>query len=387
MPVEPCRTSTSSSPASGPWAPLPSIISLAGACASSASSRSAFPTATAPAEAIPASFARPISSIRTTCLLLERAYAGWRGLEADAGEALLHTVGTVYIGRPDSALVDGSRRSAAAHGLALEALTGDELARRFPPFCCPDGYQALFEPDAGFVLCERAIRAQVARALDHGATIAVGQRLVSWRATGDGVEVTTDTALHHAGGLVLTVGSWSGGVLKDLGVPLEVTRQPLFWVQPGGHDFDLGRCPCWAVQRPDRAGLFYGFPALPGSLAAGVGVKVAHHAPGEPADPDAPRGEVRPGELRAVLSALVPFLRGLGNTPTGTHVCLYTNSADGHFIVDRHPHHDRVAFGCGFTGHGFKFAPAIGEALADLVMEGKSALPVDFLKLRSGRRE
>jgi sarcosine oxidase len=63
-------------------------------------------------------------------------------------------------------------------------------------------------------------------------------------------------------------------------------------------------------------------------------------------------------------------------------ICLYTNSPDGHFIVDRHPVHERVTIACGFSGHGFKFAPVIGQALADLAVDGGTALPIGFLGLK-----
>ncbi len=315
--------------------------------------------------------------------LLERAYAGWRALQSETGELLLQPTGILYLGSPDGDLVSGSLRSAAAHGLALEVLDDAALAREYPLFRRPPGYLALLEPDAGFLLAERGVRAQVERALRRGARLVGGERVLRWEAGPGGISVFTDGGRYMADRLVLTAGSWSAGLLAELGLSLEVTRQPLFWVQPRQPErFALGRFPCWAVERPDRPGLYYGFPALPAAMAAQLGVKLAHHAPGEPADPDAPRLPVEPEELRRLLEAVAPFVPALAGPMTGSRVCLYTLSADGHFLVDRHPEHANVAFGCGFSGHGFKFAPVVGEVLADLALHGATSLPVDFLRLR-----
>jgi sarcosine oxidase len=315
--------------------------------------------------------------------LLRRAYQNWRDLEADTGERLLHQTGTVYLGPPDGELIAGSRLAAERHGVALDVLGGDELVERFPGFRCPDGYQALFEPDAGFLLCERAIHAQVKRARRRGAQIVSGERLLNWRSEGGAIEVTTNRDRYTAGALVLTLGAWSGELLGDLGLRLRVTRQPLFWLQPDDPEaFALGNRPCWAVERPDAPGLFYGLPALPGGLGTRPGVKVAHHAPGEETRADDPRRPAEPRELQAVLAALAACVPGLQGPATHSHVCLYTNSADGHFVVDLHPRHDNVVFGCGFSGHGFKFASVVGEVLADLALGGATGQPAQFLRRR-----
>lgn len=315
--------------------------------------------------------------------LLQRAYANWRALEADTGDSLLHTVGVLYLGEPDGELVAGSARSAADHRLALERVDEPVLARDFPGFRCPQGYVALWEEEAGFLLCERAVRAHVARGLHRGARIATGERVLDWRAHADGVEVTTDRRRYAAGTLVLTAGSWSSRLLPGLDLPLRVTRQPLFWLQPARPEaFALGRMPCWAVQRTDAPGLFYGFPALPGQLSAQLGVKVAHHTPGDLADPEVERVPATHSECQAVLDAMTPFVPGLEGPMTASKVCLYTSTADGHFLVDLHPGHHNVVVACGFSGHGFKFASAMGEVLADLALEGRSEAPIGFLGWR-----
>lgn len=317
--------------------------------------------------------------------LLERAYANWRDLEHDTGAALLQQTGILYLGADDGDLIDGSRRSAVAHGLALEPLDDADLARRFPGFRRPPDYVAMFEPEAGFLLSERCVRSHVTRALSRGATVAVAERLVSWQAEAGGVRVDTDRNSYRAGALVLAVGSWTAACCPDLELALTVTRQPLFWIWPRDPAaFRLGRLPCWAVQRNDMPGLLYGFPLLPASFGATPGVKLGHHHPGAALDPDAPRAPASRAELDRLLAALRGFLPDLDGAWSGSMVCAYTMSPDGHFIVDRHPGHHNVVLAAGFSGHGFKFASVLGEALADLALTGASDLPIGFLGLGRG---
>jgi sarcosine oxidase len=155
----------------------------------------------------------------------------------------------------------------------------------------------------------------------------------------------------------------------------------MFWIWPRGHVADLEGIPCWAADRPDVPGLLYGFPALTQGVAH-LGNKVAHHAPGAVVDPDAELDAASAGELASILASAAPFLPAIQGTMTGAQVCKYTMSADGHFVVDAHPGHANMVFGCGFSGHGFKFAPAIGRALADLALEGRTPLPIGFLAMR-----
>lgn len=315
--------------------------------------------------------------------LLARAYENWQSLEAEVGEQLLYRTGTVYIGDPDGELIRGSRLAADEHDLPLVALDDRALADVHPFLRCPEGYAALFEPDAGFLLCERAVAAQVRRASSHGATLLSGERLVRFSSAGGdaGVEVVTERRTIRAGTLVVTTGSWAPALLASLGLSLRVTRQPLFWL-PAPAGFELGSVPCWAVQRPEAPGLFYGFPALSAGLGSNAGIKLAHHHPGEVADPDAPRLPATARELDSLLGAVAPFLPALAGPALRSKVCLYTNTPDGHFVVDRHPEQRDVVFACGFSGHGFKFASVMGEALADLALEGHSELPIGFLGLR-----
>ena len=314
--------------------------------------------------------------------LLERAYANWEDLEHRSGARVLYRTGITYIGSPRCASIAGTRASAAKYGLPCGTLTARDVATRAPTLRVPDGCDALFEPDGGFVLAGRAIRAYCESALRHGAEVQAAQPALDWRETPNGVEVRVGAETYRAARLIVTVGSWASGLLPRLPTPLTVTRQTLFWVWPSRADaYALGVFGCWAAELADRPGLFYGFPMLPAALGGQLGLKIAHHCAGPTVTP----GQLAPAqaaEFEPVREALrAVFAEDLGPV-VAAKTCMYTSSVDHHFIVDRYPDSERVVFACGFSGHGFKFASVIGEALADIVIAGRSELPIGFLGLR-----
>jgi sarcosine oxidase len=313
--------------------------------------------------------------------LLQRSYVLWDELGDEAGSPLLQITGGLYLGRPDSELVGGSLRAAREYGLPHEVLDHAAVSRRFPQFHMPGETIGFFETRAGFVSPEQTVAACARLAMMHGAELHAHEPIRAWTSGDDGVTVTTDVATYHADRLVICSGAWSPRLVSDLGVPLRVSRQAMAWFWPRRPEaFAQGTMPVWAYDPswPDRPGaLYYGFPMQDDS----PGLKVALHWPDETCDPDLVDRTPRPAEiddLRRVLRQQIPD--GLGPM-VAARVCVYTNSPDGHFIVDRHPRHECVVLGVGFSGHGFKFVPVIAEALADLATQGRSELPIEFLSL------
>jgi sarcosine oxidase len=318
--------------------------------------------------------------------LLRRAYAAWDELAERSGIQVLHRTGLAYFGPPDGHLIAGTLRSVAEHGLACETLNLAEAARRYPQFEIPESYAALFEPEGGFVLSERAIAAFVEETLEAGGRLKGRERVLEWEAGAEGVVVRTDRGSYQADQLVITGGAWAPSLMRDLGVDLRVTRQVLGWVWPDQPArFEIGTFPCWAIQddAPGFEGIYYGFPLLPASRFAGErGIKLAHHVLGPSADPESLAREVTAADEEDFRPALRRYLPSAGEAPTlAAKVCMYTATPDEHFVVDRHPLHQRLTFGCGFSGHGFKFSSVVGEALADLAISGSSELPIGFLGL------
>ena len=318
--------------------------------------------------------------------LLHRAYELWHELEQSQpggpSRGLFHVTGGVYMGPADSEFVLSSLRAAEVHGLPHELLTRERLAERFSQFQLPPDHIGLYEPNAGILVPERVVSTYAELALRHGAVLHGHEPVESWQAQGGAVNVRTQHRSYSADRLVVCGGAWSSRLLGDLGVPLVVTRQVMGWVWPRRREpFELGAFPVWAIDNPD-ATQHYGFPMLPG----GLGLKIAHHFQNGPADPDSIDRQVQPDDESDFRPTLRRFIPQADGPLLAIRVCMYTNSPDSHFIIDRHPRHECVVLACGFSGHGFKFASVIGEVLADLAVSGRTDLPIEFLGLDRFRR-
>lgn len=314
--------------------------------------------------------------------LLLRTYELWRGLERNSGKQLLTITGGLMLGMRESAVVSGSLRSAREHGLAHELLDAADIRRRFPPFAPEPDTVALFEKGAGFVRPEEAVRAHLTLATKSGATLQFEEPVVKWEATEGRVRITTSRGTYEAGQLVICAGPWLNKVVADLKLPLQVERQVQFWFEPIGgiEPFLPGLFPIWLWETSDGTHP-YGLPAIDGRDG---GVKVSmHHGGKNPyCTPDTIDRTVAEQEIdlaREVITKRVPALKG--RCPRAV-TCMYTNSPDGHFIIDRHPEYSQVLIVSPCSGHGFKFCPVVGEIVADLILKGKSSHRIDLFGLK-----
>jgi sarcosine oxidase len=308
--------------------------------------------------------------------LLRAAYPLWRDLAAVSDLPLVNITGIVEIGAPDSELVAGTLRSSRLHGLAHDVLDHAALMRRFPAFRVPVGYVGVFQPDGGFLRAEQAIQAQLTLARDAGAQLRIGEEVTAVEPRGAGVRVVTRDGVIDAGCAIVAAGPWVKSVLPGLPAPIRVTRQVLGWFEPrDGALFAPGRFPVFLLQNED--GIFYGFPADGAS-----GVKVAkHHHADESVDPDRCKRAVSAADeamIRAVLAVHLPAADGPRLAAT---TCLYTMTPDGDFILDRLPDHAAIIVASPCSGHGFKFAPVIGEILADLAIAGSTSHDISRFSL------
>jgi sarcosine oxidase len=280
------------------------------------------------------------------------------------------------IGPEDGVLVSGSRRSADEHAVPHEMLTAHEVRRRWPAYDPPDGHVALFELRAGLLLPEACVETYLDLARQRGATTRLGERVLDWTADGEGASVRTDRATYRAERLVLTSGAWLPSLVPDVSMPLTIERQMFHWFAPAARP-DLHRaerCPLalWEFE-PDR--MVAMFPDL------GDGVKSGVHHEGETTEPATVRrttSETEDAEIRALLARLMPDAAG---RQLEARVCLYTNTPDRDFLIDTHPQHANVLLVSPCSGHGFKFASAIGEIVADLVARGESRFDLTPFRL------
>lgn len=317
--------------------------------------------------------------------LLRHAYAGYDRLSAEAGERLRHETGLVVAGEPGNPTTFGMLESARLHGIAVEALDGAELVRRHPAFDVPPDWEVAFEPTGGFVRPEATIRAALGVARAHGAEVVVEAPIKRWEARPGGVAVETSAGRFEAASLVLACGAWMPEVVGAAVPDLVPTRETILWLSDEGRSEwrDPG-LPVWLFDR-GAAPAVYGVPAFDG-MEVPRGMKVGLHGRGPRATPASIHDPIDPAIVEETVRATDERVRGAGRVAiAGARHCLYTMSRDAHFVIDRHPDHANVAIACGFSGHGFKFAPVVGEALADLALEGATPLPIGFLSLRRFR--
>src|SRR2546425_1167784 len=164
--------------------------------------------------------------------LVQRAYELWAELEQGAGRSLFRETGGLMIGKPDSAVVVGATRSAHEHSLQHEVFSAAEVRSRFPALQPTDEMLAVWEPRAGILFPEICIEAHWTMARKHGADLRADEPVLNWAEDGGGVRVVTSKAAYHAGQLVLTAGSWTLSLLRDVKLPLAIERQVQYWFEP-----------------------------------------------------------------------------------------------------------------------------------------------------------
>lgn len=295
------------------------------------------------------------------------AWDGWRALEAETDQTILTETGGLYAGPADSAIVAGARQGAVAHGLEHEVIDAREIHARWPILEPTEDVIGVLEAKAGALRADRANAGHLAVAERAGAELRYAARLVDWRpAAGGGFEVeTADGVVAGAEHLVLTTGPWIGEFVPDLRLPLVVEREVPMWFRPTVDPASVGadRLPIWVLR--DDATMFYGIRHDPA-----LGLKVSIHHWGTFVEPDAVDRTVGTAEVDRVRAFLRRRMPAADGPLVHAEVCLYTNTPDETFVIDRHPTAPGVAFASACSGHGFKFAPVIGEILADLVLDG-----------------
>src|SRR5438046_6253365 len=238
--------------------------------------------------------------------LLRRAWTLWRDLESESGETLLTQTGGLYAGDPNGELVAGALTSARTHGLEHEVLDAAALRRRYPLFEWPDGWQGVFERQAGWLAPERSIETHLRLAEKNGATLRFAEPIERWTSTAEGVRVMTASGTLDAKQLVIAAGAWMPQLAPELAPELSIERNVLFWFEPTAEREAFARLPIYIVQDTDR--IFYGFPYVEGQ-----GVKVAGLHFGDKADPDTVDRTVSAGDeerVRAWVRRRMPLANG-----------------------------------------------------------------------------
>lgn len=295
--------------------------------------------------------------------LVMRADTLWTELEAETKTTVLHRVGGLELAAPGYLHARRARASAAHYGIDFEWLTPADIRRAWPMIHIPDDWEAGFGPGAGFLDVEPALHAMMTLARRGGVELREHTPVTSWGASSQGAWVQAGGQRYEAESLIITAGAWTGRLLQQLDLPLTIQRKVLWWLAVENP----------ALYAPTRFPVFitdsvhgevYGFP-----IHQQPGLKIANHAGGDPTDPEQVERTVRDDEKQDVIGLASWFFTGVTPQVVRSAVCLYARTPDTHFMLDRHPEWPHVVIGAGFSGHGFKFTPAIGEHLVSLALD------------------
>jgi sarcosine oxidase len=296
--------------------------------------------------------------------LLRRAATLWRELETLSGRKLLVSTGIAELGPQDGALVRRTLAASVAHQLPHEVLDASALMRRYRAFTIPQNYVAVVQPDGGTIEAAAALDVNIRVAVDAGAVIRTEERVIGIEPRRDGVRVRTDRAVIDADGAVVAAGPWAGRLLPQLRLPLRVTRQVVGWFEPTDAGTFADGFPVFLLE--SRHGVHYGLPPY-----GRLGIKIAkHHHFDEVVEPDRYDATVSAADEAAIRAPLGELLPAANGRLRDAQTCLYTMTPDETFIIDRVPDSPHVVTASPCSGHGFKFAPVVGEIVADLMTKG-----------------
>lgn len=317
--------------------------------------------------------------------LLRHSTARFESLERESGAALLNRCGMLVAGPDGSKIVRGTLAAAQQWDLPLDSLDARALRSRFPWFSFAEDAIGAFESDAGIVRPEATVHASVRTALARGAELRTSTRVRRVVEDATGVAVETDQGRERASALIIAAGAWTCMLLPEVTPLLEVTRQVQAWIAPVT-GIDASTLPCWLFDRGPTRPAIYGLAPDPAAPASADGSpspsdypKVAFHGSDVVVDPDLGATPVASADVERLLGSYRSIAPGLAGSPVAATTCLYTMSPDGHFLVGTRRGFRRTHFAAGLSGHGFKLAPALGDALVELALEGRTKLPVGFL--------
>jgi len=306
--------------------------------------------------------------------LLRRAYQGWHELAEESGRDLLRLCGGIYVGDPGSPVFTGSLASARMYGLEHEVLDAAEITSRFPTMRPQEHALGLYEMNAGYVRPEETVLANLDLARRDGAVLRFSEPVTHWAPTsGGGAEVVTSCGRYGADRLVLAPGAWVSSLLPAP-VPIAVERQIFYWFEP---DFTPGvpyeayaedHHPVY-LEEIDGDGTLYGFPMTDGPSG---GLKLGYYRQnyGKTTTPQTIDRTVHAEEIEDIAHRARRFFPHLSERLLKAGTCMYAAAPDDAFVLGPLGGTPQVVLACGFSGHGFKFVPVVGEIVADLVQTG-----------------
>lgn len=302
----------------------------------------------------------------------------WEQLEAEAEKNLFIPTGVVNVGTEKSDFIASVIESAVKHDLPIEKLTAAEIQERWKGFTIPKGYIGCFERTSGVLKSEECIRVYKDIAIQNGAQVRANVAITGMNIEPEDVTVTTDQGEFTSKYVIITAGAGTNQLLSlvDIELPLEETRQTFSWFEHDSTFYESGNFPAFFVE--SDIGDYYGFPSI-----EDAGVKIGRHDIGVPRDMKEPIEDF--GTYEEDKGDVLAFTKNFMSSPFQHKrglPCTYTRTPDDDFIIDTLPGHRNAWIACGFSGHGFKFASAVGEELSEMITKGSSTLDLAYFNLK-----
>lgn len=301
----------------------------------------------------------------------------WEELAVISEEDVFIPTGVINIGKKGSQFMQGVLESAATFDLPIEQLTAEETAQRWEGWQLPNDYIACYEKTSGVVKSEAAIRQFRKGIMQQGGVVKTDQMIQHIQQESNNIKVTANNKEFSAKQLLITVGAGTNTILSHLGkrMPLKTVRKTFSWFEHPEHLFHEDHFPAFTCETD--IGTYYGFPNI-----NGTGIKIGRHDGGHERDINEPNPVF--GAFKEDEAEVSQFAHTFMSDTLTHHKglpCTYTLSPDNDFIIDMLPGYDRIKVACGFSGHGFKFSSGLGEALAQLIIDGKSEVDLSAFSL------
>lgn len=304
--------------------------------------------------------------------LVLRAQQLWNELAEESGREIFCKTGVLRVGKKGSDFIEKQLEIARDFSLPLDVMSKREMEARWGGLVIPQGYTGCFEENSGILFCEGAIRAYRELALKSGARLLVHTRVSAIHYQNECVKVETEKENFEADQLVITAGAWAKELCGELDLPLQPLHKSLVWIEADESLYSYQHFPAFVFDTPD--GQYYGMPDLCSS-----GIKIGRNDGGEPINPDDLTAV--PPNVDDLLLFSHMYFSHVSNSIKNMKSCLYNVTPDEHFIIDQHPQHANVWIATGFSGHGFKFASAIGEVVSQLVTGGTASYDLSRFSL------
>lgn len=318
-----------------------------------------------------------------------RSYEIWQEIEKETGKKLLEMNGGLIISSGAKTAInhvenffENTVAAAKKYNIKHEILDATQIRKRFPQFNVQDNESGYYEYNAGFLRPEECVGAQIFLAEKYGATIHKNEKVESFSEKNGIVSVKTNLGEYEAKKLIISAGPWFPALIEDeYSKFFKVIRQVLFWfdIKTSIERFEPKNFPIFIWELQGNKQGMYGFPAIDGQNG---GVKIASEQYETTTTADTVNREVSKEEIKAMYENFIaPYFPDLSDKCVKAISCLYTVTPDSHFVIDKHPQYQSIILASPCSGHGFKHSAAIGEILAQLVIDGKSKIDISSFNI------